>query len=85
MDSTKHPLPFALLVASLVEEPTCFMQVAKSRERRAGMDLEFTTVQGTSTWTLVPHEPHINVVGCKLVYGIQRNPINRYKARLIAK
>ena len=52
------------------------------------MDTEFTSLQQTGTWTLVPHEPHMNVVGCKWVYRLKRNAdgtINRYKARLVAK
>lgn len=52
------------------------------------MDLVVTALQRTGTWTLVPRELHINVVGCKWVYRIKRNPngsINRYKVRLVAK
>ena len=86
--STKHPLPSALLAVSQSAEPTCYSQAAKSSEWRAAMDLEFTSLQRTGTWTLVPHETHMNVVSCKWVYRIERNSdgsINRYKARLVAK
>ncbi|KAM2633068.1 hypothetical protein EV1_023727 [Malus domestica] len=49
---------------------------------------EFQALQSTGTWTLVPSSPHQNLIGCKWVFRIKRNPdgsVDRYKARLVAK
>lgn len=62
--STLHLLPQALLSQALPPEPTSYTQAAKSSNWRDAIDQEFTTLQRQGTWTLVPHEPHMNVVGC---------------------
>jgi hypothetical protein len=49
---------------------------------------EFMALMRNGTWTLVPPEPHYNVIGNKWVFRLKRNPdgsISRYKARLVAK
>lgn len=85
--STRYPLTTAL-TATHLPEPTTYSQASKFPEWRTAMDLEFTALQRQGTWTLVPHQPHMNVVGCKWVFRIKRNPdgsVNKYKARLVAK
>ncbi|KAK0573100.1 hypothetical protein LWI29_002997 [Acer saccharum] len=52
------------------------------------MSEEYDALIHNSTWTLVPPKHTQNVVGCKWVFKIKRNPdgtIARYKARLVAK
>jgi hypothetical protein len=52
------------------------------------MASEFEALQRQQTWSLVPSSSPQNVVGCRWVYKIKRNPdgsVSRYKARLVAK
>ncbi|RVW31560.1 Retrovirus-related Pol polyprotein from transposon RE1 [Vitis vinifera] len=52
------------------------------------MDDELATLARNCTWVLVPPPSNQNIVGCKWVFRIKRNPdgsISRYKARLVAK
>jgi hypothetical protein len=49
---------------------------------------EFNALIKTGTWTLVPKNPSMNIVGAKWVFRIKRKDdgsIERYKARLVAK
>ncbi|OMP03555.1 hypothetical protein CCACVL1_02371 [Corchorus capsularis] len=49
---------------------------------------ELRALETNGTWTLVPPPANANVVKCKCVFRIKRNPdgsISRYKARLVAK
>lgn len=61
---------------------------ARHPELQAAMTLQFDALQQNGTWSLVPHCPHMNVVGCKWLYRIKYQAdgsIERYKARLVAK
>lgn len=79
--ATKYPLPIST-------EPTCVSQALKSPEWQQAMTDEFMALMRNSTWTLVPPQPHYNVIGNKWVFRLKRNPdgtISRYKARQVAK
>ena len=52
------------------------------------MSDEYSALLSNQTWSLVPRHPAQNIIGCKWVYKIKRNPdgsLARYKARLVAK
>jgi hypothetical protein len=69
-------------------EPTSFTIANKSSHWRQAMADEYSALLRNGTWTLVPRIPGTNVVDCKWVYKIKRDPkgaIQRYKARLVAK
>lgn len=76
-----HPLPTLL-------EPKNFSEAVKDEKWRAAMSEEFDALMRNGTWDLVPPEAATNVVGCRWIFRIKRNPdgtIVRYKARLVAK
>ncbi|KAH0655706.1 hypothetical protein KY285_030588 [Solanum tuberosum] len=69
-------------------EPTCFTIANRSSEWRDAMACEMTALLHNKTWSLVPHNPSMNVLGCKWVFRIKKNSagtIELYKARLVAK
>lgn len=52
------------------------------------MNEEYQALIQNGTWSLVPYDPNMKVVGCKWVFKIKYNPngtISRFKARLVAK
>ena len=52
------------------------------------MSEEYNALLHNSMWDLIPFHPSQNIIGCKWVFRIKRNPdgsVARYKARLVAK
>ncbi|KAM1551006.1 hypothetical protein ACFX10_043195 [Malus domestica] len=88
-DGIRKPNPrYALLaVTNTLVEPSSFTQANKCPRWRQATAEEFTVLQCTDTWTLVPLQPHLNVLPNKWVYKIKRKSdgsIERFKARLVA-
>jgi hypothetical protein len=70
------------------DEPTSFTAANKLPEWQTAMTTEINALLQNGTWTLVPRQPHMNLVGCKWIYKLKRKSdgsIERYKARLVAK
>lgn len=79
--ATKHDLQENL-------EPSTITQAFKITHWRDACSVEFNALMNNGTWTLVPRRAHTNLVGCKWLFRIKRNPdgsVARYKARLVAK
>jgi len=77
---SKHPI-------FPVEEPTSVSKALQCHQWKQAMSEEFTDLMNNGTWSLVPSQPHFNVIGNKWVFRFKRNPngsIARYKARLVA-
>ena len=72
----------------LQTEPPTYTIASKIPEWQQTMASEFEALQQQQTCSLVPSSSTQNVVGCRWVYKIKRNPdgsVSRYKARLVAK
>lgn len=79
--ATKHDLKENL-------EPSTINQTLKIPQWREASFAEFDALLNNGTWTLVPKPENTNLVGCKWLFIIKRNPdgsVARYKARLVAK
>jgi hypothetical protein len=79
--ATKHDLPENI-------EPSTITQALKIPEWSQACSAEFDALIHNGTWTLVPKTNTQNIVGCKWLFRVKRNPngtISRYKARLVAK
>ncbi|WKA04890.1 hypothetical protein VitviT2T_022887 [Vitis vinifera] len=69
-------------------EPTIVSQALKIPHWQQAISEEFDALVRNSTWTFVPLNPTQNIVGCKWIFRIKRNPdglVMRYKTRLVAK
>ncbi|KAL5546443.1 hypothetical protein UlMin_006130 [Ulmus minor] len=79
--ATKHPLPHTL-------EPSTVTQALQDSNWRAAICDEFNALLRTQTWNLVPRSSPMNVIGCKWVFRVKRNPdgsVSRYKAQFVTK
>ncbi|GAB2300803.1 hypothetical protein Dimus_038636 [Dionaea muscipula] len=71
-----------------IVEPATYKIASKHSEWLQAMQEEIDALQSQGTWSLVPNPGDKNIVGCKWVYRIKRNPdgtVARYKARLVAQ
>ena len=75
-------------LSSTIVEPTTFTQAQKSLHWHTTMCEEYNALLHNLTWDLVPIHHTQNIIGCKWVFRVKRNPdgsIARYKAHLVAK
>jgi len=86
--STSPLPPISQVTYSSVHEPLSFREVDHFLCSHFAMKSEITALHANGTWSLVPYEPSMNVVGCRWVYKIKRQADGideRYKARLVAR
>jgi hypothetical protein len=64
----------AQLISSPHSEPSTVAQALKDSNRRSAMSDEYNALVRNGTWELVsPNNVH-NLVGCKWIFHINRNP-----------
>ncbi|KAJ6340305.1 hypothetical protein OIU77_008126 [Salix suchowensis] len=69
-------------------EPMSFKEADRFECWHSAMKDEISALHANNTWSLVPFDPSMNVVGCRWVYKIKRRAnreVDRYKARLVAR
>ena len=69
-------------------EPNNITQALRDPDWCSTMQVEFDALHNNNTWDLVSRSSAHNLVGCKWVFRIKRNPndsIDHYKVRLVAK
>ncbi|KAL5825807.1 hypothetical protein ACOSQ3_021870 [Xanthoceras sorbifolium] len=74
--------------SNTAEEPKNVKCALLDKNWAAAMKAEFDAVQANKTWSLVPYQSSMNVVGNKWVFRvkyIQDGSLQKYKARLVAK
>jgi hypothetical protein len=72
---------------SSAHEPVSFREADCFLFWHSAMESKITALHANDTWSLVPYEPSINVVGCRWVYKIKRRAdgiVEHYKAHLVA-
>ncbi|XP_070675627.1 uncharacterized mitochondrial protein AtMg00820-like [Malus domestica] len=71
-----------------ITEPFSYKTASKVPEWQVALQDEINALEAQKTWTFVPLLVGKNLVGCKWVYMLKKNPngsITKYKARLVAK
>jgi histone deacetylase 1/2 len=69
-------------------EPLNFKEAGQFLCWYSAMKYEIVVLYDNGTWSLVPFDPIMNVLGCQWVYKIKRRAdggIDCYKARLVAQ
>ena len=80
--------PASRVMSPSTPEPLTFKEVDQFMCWHTAMKSEIAALHANGTWSLVPFDPSMNVVGCRWVYKIKRRAdgaIDRYKARLVAR
>ncbi|XP_041017926.1 uncharacterized mitochondrial protein AtMg00820-like [Juglans microcarpa x Juglans regia] len=76
------------IVVDLPKEPKTIHSALNHDGWTKALQDEIQALQDNNTWTLVPHSPHMDVIGCKWVFTTKINvdsTLNQLKARLVVK
>lgn len=77
-----------LLLINDLCEPIYYAQAIRQGCWGEAMKEEMEAMKSNQTWSLVPYEPHMNIVGSKWVYKVKKKAdgsIERIKGRLVAR
>ncbi|KAK1602045.1 hypothetical protein QYE76_027203 [Lolium multiflorum] len=70
------------------QEPRDYKEALRLPHWRDAMEAEFSALQDTGTWRLVPPVPGVNLIDSRWIFKVKLHAdgsIERYKARLVAK
>jgi len=80
------------MIAEVIKDnqltPKNFKDAFKILHWQKAMNEEFKVLIENKTWTLVPPNPNINMIGTKWIFKIKKkvdSSIERYKTRPVAK
>ncbi|GFZ03417.1 hypothetical protein Acr_16g0000410 [Actinidia rufa] len=79
---------FVTFHTKLPTEPKNFKHALEHPQWKQAMTEEFSALQKNKTWSLVPFDKSMNLLGCKWVFKLKQkadDSVERYKARLVAK
>ncbi|GAA0167571.1 hypothetical protein LIER_40407 [Lithospermum erythrorhizon] len=80
--------PHSLSIVKTESEPTCFTQANKCPLWLQAMGDEINAMLRTHTWSLVPSNSTMNIVGCRWIFRLKRDAsgnVTRRRARLVSK
>ena len=86
LEHTEHAL-----VVLADDEPANYRESTRSplaKKWREACEIEYETLMGYKTWTLVERPPNVNVVGSRWTFRIKRDNLgntDRFKARFVAQ
>jgi len=88
ISASSPPVSTSRVMSPSALEPLSFKEADQYLCWHTAMKDEIVALHANATWSLVPFDPSMNIVGCRWVYKIKRRAdgaIDRYKARLVAR
>jgi hypothetical protein len=76
---------YNLLAVNGDSEPSSLADALGDKNWKHAMDLEFSALEKNKTWHLVPYSHGENIVDCKWVFKIKRNPLTDIKLAWLPK
>ena len=87
-DGTVRYNPYRRGFSAVVAAPATYRQALVDPAWKAAMQEEFSALQHTATWSLVPRPSGTNIVSCKWIFKVKQHSdgsLDKYKARLVAR